>query len=563
MNLIMYVKNNIMEIVKGRPSTMNDSYQLNVHKLLEHAARVHGDTEVISDRRLQGGLRHRFTYRQVYERVNRIANAFERELNVAPGDIVGVLDWNDHRYYESYFSLPSIGAVTLELNIRLHPTELGYIIKHTKPKGLLVDDSLLQLAEVLSKEHDFSFILVMSDKPVEEIKTNLRVLGYEELLRSNSPNRPSLTVDERSAATAAFTSGTTGLPKGVFYSHRSIILHAMAVAIGNSLTPSDVGLQIVPMFHANAWGTPFASTMMGMKMIYPGRYTPDTLVEHIVTHKVTVTAGVPTILLEIVRRLQQMGVKTPGLRITSGGSEPPSALAKAFMELGGRVIQGYGATETSPLVSMALPKAELKELSDIERFEKMKQGLPIFGAEVKVVDPITNQELPWDGKSFGEIWLRGPWIAKEYYNDPRSSERFTPDGWWRSGDVGVVDPLGYIRLVDRLKDVIKSGGEWISSIDLENFLMAHPYVREASVVGVPHPKWGERPLAVVSLKPEYQSKDKEEVKKELREHLLKRFAKWQLPDDFIFVDEIPKTSVGKFRKEEIRSKYKDIYMGNG
>ncbi|TRM76200.1 AMP-dependent synthetase, partial [Sulfolobus sp. A20-N-F8] len=448
-----------MEIIKGMPSTMNDSYQLNVHKLLEYASKVHGDTEIISDRRLQGGLIHKLTYRKVYERVNSFANALESELDVKPGETIGILDWNDHRFYESYFSIPSVGGVLLELNIRLHPSELDYIIKHTKPKGLLVDESLTQLAEVLAKGYDFNFIVLMSDKPVEEIKTNLRkVVGYEELVKSHSPNRASKVIDETSAATAAFTSGTTGPPKGIFYSHRSIYLHAAAVVIANQLTPSDVGLQIVPMFHANGWGAPYATTLIGTKTIYPGRYTPDTLVEHIVNHKVTFTNGVPTILLEVVRRLQKMGVKTPGLRITCGGSEPPAALAKAFKELGGKIVQGYGATETSPLVSMALPKSELMSLDDIERFEKMKQGLLMFGVEVRLVDPVSGGDLPWDGRSVGELWFRGPWIAREYFDDPRSSKSFTEDGWWRSGDVGVIDSLGYIKLVDRLKDVVKSGG---------------------------------------------------------------------------------------------------------
>jgi fatty-acyl-CoA synthase len=551
-----------MQIIKGRPSTMNDDYQLNVHRILEYAAKFHGSTEVISDRRLQGGSLHKLSYKEVYERVNRIANALENELNVMPGDIVGILDWNDHRYYESYFSLPSIGAALLTLNIRLHPSELGYIIKHTKPKVLLVDDSLLQLAEILSKEYDFQHIVIMSDKPIDELKTNLRkVVGYEELLKSYSPNRSQKIIDERSAATIAFTSGTTGLPKGVFYSHRSIVLHAMAVAIANSLTPLDVGLQIVPMFHANGWGTPFASTLVGMKMIYPGRYTPDTLVEHIISHKVTVTAGVPTIMMEIVRRLQKLEPKPDlkGFRALCGGSEPPAALAKAYLELGGKLMQGYGATETSPLASMAITKSQLLNLSEMERFEKMKQGLPVFGVEVKLVDPVTSNEVPWDGKSIGEIWIRGPWVTKEYYNDPRSSERFSQDGWWKSGDVGVIDPLGYIRLVDRLKDVIKSGGEWISSIDMENYLMAHPYVLEATVIGVPHPKWGERPLAFVVLKQEYKNLPKDEIKKSLLEHLSSRFAKWQLPDDIIFLDEIPKTSVGKFKKDELKNKYKNYF----
>jgi len=547
---------------KGIPSTMNDDWQLNVHKMLEYAARINSKTEVISDRRVQGGKLHKLNYKLIYERVCAISNALESELGVREGDIIGILDWNDHRYFESFYSIPSLAAVLLTLNFRLHPTEILYIIKHCKARGLLVDDSLLQLAELLSKEYKFDFIVIMSDKPLEEIKTSLsgRVYGYEELLKSYPTSRKFEEIDEKSAAIAAFTSGTTGLPKGVFYSHRSLTLHAMAVS--KDLKPTDVTMQVVPMFHAGGWGMPFAATISGCKQIYPGRPTVETLVEHIINHKVTRTAGVPTIMLEILRRLEKMEPKPDlkGLKINVGGAEPPLSLVKEFAKYGAEVQQGYGATETSPLVAFSFSKPEIDNLPIDEKFQRMKQGLITFGVEVRLVDPSSGKDLPFDGKSVGELWFRGPWVIRGYYNDPRTAQSVTQDAWWRSGDVGVVDDLGYIRLVDRLKDVIKSGGEWISSIDLENFLMTHPYVLEATVVGVPHPKWGERPLAFVVLRQEAKSKDLNEVKEELRSHLLKRFAKWQLPDDFIFLDEIPKTSVGKFKKEELRKKYQDYFM---
>ncbi|WP_061980438.1 AMP-binding protein [Sulfolobus acidocaldarius] len=609
-------------MIKGIPSTVNDEWQLNLHKVIEYASKVHGEREIISDRRFQGGVLHNLNYRKIFHRISSFTNSLEKELNTKAGDIIGILGWNDHRYFESFFTVPSLGAVLLELNIRLilgwndhryfesfftvpslgavllelnirlHPADLLYILKHTRAKGLLVDDSLLPLAEALSKEYNFDYTIIMSDKPFEEIKTNIRnAFGYEELVKSGSPNRKFEEVDEKSTAFAAFTTGTTGLPKGVFYSHRSVVLHALNIS--RDLKPSDVILQAVPffhvhgwgtqfagaitgckqifpgrptvdsmVFHVHGWGTQFAGAITGCKQIFPGRPTVDSMVEHILNHKVTRTAAVPTVVLELLRRIETMDPKPnlAGLRLGIGGAEPPSALVSALAKHGIETGQGYGATETGPVVVAAVAKPEFEQLPVEEKFKRLKQGLILFGVEVKVVDPVSGEELPWDGKSVGEIWFRGPWIARSYYNDPRSAESFTSDGWWKSKDLGVIDELGYVKLVDRLKDVVKSGGEWISSIDLENFLMAHPYVREASVVGVPHPKWGERPLAVVSLKPEYQSKDKEEVKKSLLDHLSKRFAKWQLPDDIVFVDEIPKTSVGKFRKEELRNKYKDYYM---
>lgn len=550
-------------MIRGLASTMNDEWQLNVHKILEHASKIHGNNEVISDRRLQGGNLHKLTYKQIYERVQAIANGLESELSVNPKDVIGILDWNDHRYFESYYSVPALGSVLLTLNIRLHPTELSYLVKHANVKGLLVDETLLPLAETLSKEHDFKFFIIMSDKPIEEIKTNLtKTYGYEELIKSHSKGRKFEEIDEKSAATAASTSGTTGLPKLVYYSHRSIVLHAMTMVYASRLQPTDVNLQVVPMFHANGWGMPYASTIMGCKQIYPGRFTLEKLIDYIIEYKVTRTSAVPTVLLALLRRLETMKDKPDlkGLQLGTGGQEPPSHLVKEFEKYGIEISQGYGATETSPAVSLALEKAEIHNLPADEKFKRIKQGLIVFGVEVRVVDPITGQDLPYDGKSVGELWIRGPWVIRSYYNDPRTSQSVTQDGWWRSGDLGIVDELGYIKLVDRIKDVIKSGGEWISSVDLENFLMTHPAVAEASVIGIPHPKWGERPLAFVVLKPEYKDKDKNTLKEELKNHLLKRFSKWQLPDDIIFIEEIPKTSVGKFKKEELRKQYKDYYM---
>lgn len=549
-------------MIRGFPSTMNDEWQLNLWKVIQYAARVHGSTEVVSYRTLQGGQVHRLNYRSVYERVCAMANAL-KTLGVKPGDRIAILGWNDHRYYESYFSIPGIGAVMLQLNLRLHPSDLIYILDHSGAKALFVDDTLLKLAEELAKGHKFDFFVVMSDKPLAQISTSLSpVYGYEELIAQNPKTYDWKEIDEKSAAIACYTSGTTGKPKGVYYSHRALILHGWASNIALRPEVSDVSLVMVPLFHVNAWGMPISMTMVGCKQVYPGRYTPESLVEIMIKEKVTLTAGAPAIFMPILEVLRKMEPKPKlNVRATSGASEPPLAMQKGLAEFGIKIIHGYGATETTPIITINLPKSEIKALPEEEQWEHMrKQGFPVFGIEAKLVDLSSGKELPWDGRSVGELYVRGPWVIKEYYNDPRTREAITPDKYWKTGDVGYIDELGYFKIVDRAKDVIKSGGEWISSIDMENWLMAHPYVLEATVVGIPHPRWEERPLALVVLREEYRSKPAEEVERELKEHLSKKFAKWQLPDKILFVKEIPKTSVGKFDKKVVREQYKDLYM---
>lgn len=541
---------------------MNDEWQLNLWKVIQYAARVHGSTEVVSYRTLQGGQVHRLNYRSVYERVSAMANALKK-LGVEPGDRIAVLGWNDHRYYESYFSIPGIGAVMLQLNLRLHPSDLIDILDHSGARALFVDDTLLKLAEELAKYHKFDFFVVMSDKPLFQISTSLSpVYGYEELIAQNPKTYDWEEIDERSAATACYTSGTTGKPKGVYYSHRALILHGWSISNVLKLDVSDVFLAIVPLFHANGWGAPIAVTMIGGKQVYPGRYTPESLVEIMIKEKVTVIAGAPAIFMPILEVLRKMEPKPKlNVRAISGASEPPLAMMKGLAEFGIKITHAYGATETTPLVTVNAPKPEIKALPEEEQWEYMrKQGFPVFGIEAKLVDLASGKELPWDGRSVGELYVRGPWVIKEYYNDPRTGEAITPDKYWKTGDVGYIDELGYLKLVDRAKDLIKSGGEWISSVDMENYLMAHPYVLEAVVVGIPHPRWEERPLALVVLREEYRDKPAEEVERELKEHLSKKFAKWQLPDKILFVREIPKTSVGKFDKKVIREQYKDLYM---
>jgi len=547
-------------MIRGFPSTMNDDYQLNLWRVIEYASKVHYDTEVVSYRNLQGGKVHRMNYSQVYDRVKRMSSALE-SLGTNPGDRIAVLGWNDHRYYESYFSITGIGAVMLELNQRLAINDLDYIIKHSKAKGILIDESLLELGNALMKNNKFDFSIIMSDDPTKlsiEIKNN--VYNYEDLIKSNSPEKNYEEIDEKSAATACYTSGTTGKPKGVYYSHRSLILHGWGINGVLNFKPEDTFAAIVPMFHANGWGAHIAATMMGSKIVLPGRYTPDSLANILINEGVTAAAGAPAILIPLLEVLRKMEPrpKLNNIRFVSGATEPPLALMMQLKEFGINITHAYGATETTPLVTANLPKIKIKQLSEDVQIEyARKQGLPIFGVEVKIIDPAGN-ELPWDGKSIGELIIRGPWVAKQYYNDERSRESFI-NNWWKSGDAATIDENGYVKIVDRIKDLIKSGGEWISSIDLENYLMAHPAVLEASVVGVPHPKWEERPIALVVLREQYRNKDYNELEKELKEHLSKRFAKWQIPDKIFFVNEIPKSSTGKFDKKTIRSQYKNIY----
>jgi fatty-acyl-CoA synthase len=387
-------------------------------------------------------------------------------------------------------------------------------------------------------------------------ETPFETYNYEELLKEQSDKYDFPVIDERSACLACYTSGTTGRPKGVYFSHRSIVLEAMAIQTALGLKSEDTFMQLVPMSHVQGWGTFFGATIAGAKLVFPGRYTTDNLkpiVELMQSEGVTVTAGAPAIFIPLLNYLQKLEPKPKfNIRAVSGASEPPLAMMKGLKEFGIEVTHGYGATETSGFISVNFLKPELERLSEEEKWElKRKQGIPPFGVDVKLVGE-SGRELPWDGKTIGELCIKGPWITGEYYRDPRTFESFLEDEtgrWWKSGDAATIDEHGYIKIVDRFKDLVKSGGEWISSVDLENWIMAHPKVFEACVIGVPHPKWEERPLALVVPKPEYRDKI---TKEEIKEHVAKRFAKWQIPDDIIFVNEVPKTSVGKFDKRMLR-----------
>jgi fatty-acyl-CoA synthase len=528
-------------------------HPLTLQNFLMRSRDFFGKKEIVS-RELDGTL-FRYTYREFYERVCRLAHALE-ELGVGKGDRVGTFGWNTHRHLELYFT-PCMGAVYHTINIRLFPEQIAYIINHANDRVLFIDADLVPLIEqIRDKINVQNFVIMGKEKSYD---TKFDSIAYEELISGKPRDYEWPLLDEWDTAGTAYTSGTTGLPKGVEYTHRGLVLHSIVAALPDEmgLSEKDNVLHIVPMFHANAWSIPFAATMVGAKQVFPGSQpTPQVLVDLMNSEKITFTAGVPTIWLMVYQYLKQNPDKKPEhlKEVISGGSAPPVALIKAFREeFGIEIIHAYGLTETTPLVTLNRPKSYL-ELDDEAYYQlKTSQGLIAPLLEMRIVKE-DGREVEWNGKDMGELILKGPWIAKEYFKDiEKTKEKFTEDGWFRTEDIAVIDEEGYIKIVDRVKDVIKSGGEWISSVDLENALMAHPAVAEATVIGIEHPKWQERPLAVVV-------RTQDVTKEELIEFLKPKFAKWWLPDDIVFIDEIPKTSVGKFDKKVLRERFKDYYM---
>ncbi|KML06077.1 long-chain fatty acid--CoA ligase [Rossellomorea marisflavi] len=517
--------------------------------MMERAEKFYPEKHIVS--RTESGI-HRFTYKEWGKRTRRLGSVL-KDLGVEEGDKVGTLAWNHHRHLEAYFAIPCIGAVLHTINIRLSPQHIVYIINHAKDRVLLVDPDLLPLVEKIRDQipHVESIIVMtdggMPESPIEGLH------HYEELLEKGDPTfsfRHDL--DENAPAGMCYTSATTGNPKGVVYSHRGIVLHAMALGLADTtgLMERDVALPVVPMFHVNAWGLPFASVWFGTTQVLPGPYfTPGLLAQLMEKEKVTVAAGVPTIWLGLLRELEENTYDLSSVRyLLCGGSAAPRGMIKAFEEKHGiPFMHAYGMTETSPLAVVASMKSQHDVLSDEERFDvKAKQGILVPGLEMKVIGK--DGEVEWNGREMGELALRGPWIASEYYQDDRTEDAFR-DGWLHTGDVVTIDEEGYIKIVDRTKDLIKSGGEWISSVDLENALMSHEDVFEAAVVAVPHEEWQERPVACVVLK---DAEKRAVTEDEIIDFLRPQFAKWWLPDKVIFMKEIPKTSVGKFLKMALR-----------
>jgi fatty-acyl-CoA synthase len=534
-------------------STMMD-VPLTITRIMQYGSTVYGEREVVTYS--PGGSR-RQTYAQTGARVARLANAL-RALGVDGDQRVATLMWNNAEHLEAYLAIPSMGAVLHTLNLRLDPETIGYIATHAGDEIVIVDSSLVPLlGQVLPHAESIRHIIVTGNADDANLPELVALAGadrsvhrYEELLAAQSETFSWPDVDERSAAAMCYTSGTTGHPKGVVYSHRSMHLHSMAVCTGGvfGIAEPDLVLPVVPMFHANAWGLPYAAVMAGASLIMPDRYLqPDHLVRLIEAERPTLAGAVPTIWNGLLQHVREHGGDISSLRVVPcGGSAVPHSLMEAYQkEFGITILQAWGMTETSPLGSVARPPAGVSE-EDAWHYRDT-QGRLICDVEARLIGE-AGVPLPLDGESVGEVEVRGPWITGSYYKDD-DPEKFR-DGWLRTGDVGTIDPLGYVTLTDRAKDVIKSGGEWISSMELENALMGHPQVLEAAVIGVADERWGERPLATVVL-----AGGATVTAAELRDYLAGQVPRWQLPERWSFIAEVPKTSVGKFAKTKIRAAY--------
>lgn len=526
---------------------------LTITYLFDRAERYFGHKEVVT---ATGAGRERTTYGHWALRTRRLGGVLDA-LGISADGRVGTFAWNTARHLELYFAAPCTGRVLHTLNIRLFPEQLTYIVNHADDEVIFVDRSLLALLAPLLPTFERLRHLVLMDDGKGDIPADLagfELLDYEALMADADPVEFAPISDENRAASMCYTSGTTGNPKGVVYSHRSTFLHTMGTMVADSLgaRESDRILPVVPMFHANAWGLAHAGVASGADLIMPG---PDlsgrAIADLVVEERVTIAAGVPTIWMQVLPELA--GRDTSALRsIPCGGSAVPKALSEAYREqLGMPILQAWGMTETSPIAAVCRLDGDEESLPEATKADlRTMVGRPSFGVESRVVDPDTLEPQAWDGESSGELQCRGPWIAATYYDDARAGESFTADGWLKTGDVAVVDGRGRIRLVDRTKDLIKSGGEWISSVEIENELMAHPSIAEAAVIGVPHPRWSERPLACV-----VPVAGVEITREEVLEYLAPKLAKWQLPDDVVFITEVPKTSVGKFSKKTLRERF--------
>jgi acyl-CoA synthetase (AMP-forming)/AMP-acid ligase II len=530
-------------------------YPLTLDRILVHAARMYPRKRVIS--KLPDGSEHSYTFTDVHTRVKRLANALVA-LGVEPGDRVGTFAFNTYQHLELYFGIPGAGAVCHTLNIRLPADQLVYIINHAEDKVIFVDAPLLPLFEKFAGQIGCVKHIVIFNAPPGFQSTLPNALDYETLLAQASTEFDWRSTDERMAMGLCYTSGTTGNPKGALYSHRSMYLHALGTVNANAigLTASDITMPVVPQFHAMAWGLPYTCLLNGVELVMPGPHLqPKPLAELIEKHRVTVAAGVPTIWNAMYHELKSSPRDISALRIlmVGGAAMPRSLIAGYERDLGVNVVHAWGMTELSPLGTVSVLHGEQHALDEETRLDiKAMQGYAVAGVEMRIVDD-AGVELPWDGVTMGELQVRGPWVSKAYYRVPPAPESFTSDGWFRTGDVVTINADGYMNITDRTKDLIKSGGEWISSVALENALMAHPQVLEAIVIAIPDERWTERPLACVVPKPNGEAPTSES----LRAHLAGQFAKFQIPERFVIVQSIPKTSVGKLDKKLLRKKFAD------
>jgi fatty-acyl-CoA synthase len=528
-----------------------DGYPLTLTCVVERAERFHGHRDVVSRR--PDGTVVRTTLGECARRARHLATALS-SLGVGDGDRVATLMWNQHEHLEVYLAVPPMGAVIHTLNPRLHADELGFIAGDAEDSVIVVDESLLEVFATFQAAQRFQHVIVVGHSG----GAPGWALDYETLVGSHEPARwPDL--DERRAAAMCYTSGTTGRPKGVVYSHRALVLHSMTSALPDQLGVSsrDTILPVVPMFHANAWGLPYAAALAGAALVLPGpRLDPVSVLDLLAQEKVTMSAGVPTVWMAVLAALDDAAAAEPGRwdlshldRLVVGGSAVPRSLLEGFDRHGLTVIQAWGMTEMAPLGTVCRQPAALDRAEADERYNfRARQGIASPFVDIRARDD-EGRLIPWDDEAMGELEVRGPWVAASYYRG-RGADSFTEDGWFRTGDIVRIDQRGCIRICDRAKDLVKSGGEWISSVDLENHLMAHPSVAQAAVIAIPDQRWGERPLAVVAMRDGCQASADD-----LREHLSGEFAQWQLPDRFEFVASIPTTATGKFKKTALRETY--------
>ena len=532
-------------------------WPLLLHCIIDHAANFHGERKVIS-RSIEGPI-HTTDYRQVRARALKVSQRLSKD-GIKLGDRVATLAWNTWRHLEAWYGIVGIGAIYHTVNPRLFPDQVIWIINHAEDRVMMTDLTFVPFLEKIADKLPTIERYILLTDAAHIPKTTLKnAVAYEDWIAEADGDFKWASFDENTAAGMCYTSGTTGHPKGVLYSHRSNVLHAYIAALPDSkgICSRDVVMPVVPMFHANCWSLAFSTPMVGATMVMPGaKMDGASIYELLDTFKVSFTAAVPTVWLMLLQDLEKTGRRLPHLkRVVIGGSACPRAMTKAFQEkYGVEVVHAWGMTEMSPLGSLCTMKPEYASLEGDARLNvQMKQGHPPFGVDMKITDD-AGRDLPWDGKTFGRLKVRGPAVAKAYYKG-EGGEAFDKDGWFDTGDVATMDQYGYMQITDRAKDVIKSGGEWISSIDVENLAVGHPKVAEAAVIGVSHPKWDERPLLVIVLK-----KGETVTKEELLEFMQGKIAKWWMPDDVVFVEDIPHTATGKIQKITLRQRFKDYRL---
>ena len=548
--------------MKGKSLNGNKyGFQLTIKELLNGPRLSAGNQEIVYRNKM------RYTYKDLFERINRLGSALAG-IGVKKGDTVAVFDYDSHRYLESFFAVPMLGAVLFTVNWRLSPDQIEYTMNHAEADVILINtDFLPLLGSIRDKLTSVKKIIILSDSN-ELPKTDVAYdREYEASLACASPDFEFPDLDEDTKATTFYTTGTTGLPKGVYFTHRQIVLHAMSVCIAVSghdsplrFSTSDVYMPITPMFHVHAWGFPFIATMMGVKQVYPGKYEPEMLIKLILGEKVTYSHCVPTILQMLVTSPVAKTIDLSGWKVIIGGARLAKGLAVAAIDLGIQVMTGYGMSETCPVISVSNLKPHMKNFDNEQKSDiAIKTGIPITLVDVRIADPSGNF-LPNDGRTTGEIVVRAPWFTKGYYKDPEKTEELWRGGWLHTGDVGYMDADGYIQITDRLKDVIKTGGEWVSSLDLENAISLHSAVQEAAAIGIPDAKWGERPMLLVVLTPPFRN---DGITPEVLKAHMKlcaeqgKIPKYAVPDQYIITHEIPKTSVGKIDKKQLRAIYVD------